>query len=82
VTPKQLKELSVGTFFYAGLFAIEGIGLLMRKRWAEYFTIITTSGLIPLEIYEMTRHFTATKVVVLVVNLLIVLYLVSRVRSH
>ena len=76
------KELSIGTFFYAGLFAIEGIGLLMRKRWAEYFTIITTSGLIPLEIYEMTRHFTATKVVVLVVNLLIVLYLVSRVRSH
>ena len=32
VTPKQLKELSVGTFFYASLFATEGLGLLLRKR--------------------------------------------------
>ena len=53
VTPKQLRELSLGTFLYAGLFATEGVGLLLRKRWAEYFTIITTSGLIPLEIYEL-----------------------------
>src|SRR3954467_8819564 len=27
VTPRQLKELSVGTFLYAGLFSIEGVGL-------------------------------------------------------
>jgi uncharacterized membrane protein (DUF2068 family) len=82
VTPKQLKELSVGTFFYAGLFAIEGVGLLLRKRWAEYFTIITTSALIPLEIYELARHFTVAKVVVTAINVLIVLYLVVRVRRH
>ena len=35
VTPAQLKALSVGTFFYAGLLGIEGIGLLLRKHWAE-----------------------------------------------
>jgi uncharacterized membrane protein (DUF2068 family) len=82
VTPKQLKELSVGTFLYAGLFATEGIGLLLRRRWAEYFTIVTTSGLIPLEIYEIARHFTATKLVVVLVNALIVWYLAARIRSH
>ena len=82
VTPKQLKELSLGTFFYAGLFATEGIGLLLRKRWAEYFTIVTTSGLIPLEVFELTRHFTVTKLAVTFVNVLIVLYLVVRVRSR
>ena len=82
VTPKQLKELSIGTFFYAGLFAIEGVGLLMRKRWAEYFTIITTGLLIPLEIFELVRHFTAVKVAVLIINILIVAYLVWRVRSR
>lgn len=82
VTPKQLKELSLGTFLYAGLFATEGVGLLLRKRWAEYFTIITTSGLIPLEIYELARHFTAAKLVVLFVNVMIVGYLVARVRSR
>src|SRR5215467_11814206 len=82
VTPKQLKELSVGTFLYAGLFATEGIGLLLRKRWAEYFTIITTSALIPLEVYELGRHFTVAKLIVALVNVLIVGYLGARVRSH
>jgi len=80
ITPKQLRELSVGTFIYAGLFATEGVGLLLRKRWAEYFTVITTGGLIPLEIFELARHFTATKVVVTVINVLIVWYLVARLR--
>ncbi len=82
LTPHQLKELSVGTFIYAGLFATEGVGLLLRKRWAEYFTIVTTSGLIPLEIFELTRHFTTTKLVITFVNVLIVWYLVARVRSQ
>jgi uncharacterized membrane protein (DUF2068 family) len=81
VTPKQLKELSLGTLLYAGLFATEGFGLLLRKRWAEYFTIVTTAGLIPLEIFELARHFTVTKLVVACVNVLIVWYLVMRVRS-
>jgi uncharacterized membrane protein (DUF2068 family) len=82
VTPKQLKELSVGTFIYAGLFATEGTGLLLRKRWAEYFTIVTTGGLIPLEIYELTKHFTVTKLVVTFINVLIVWFLVARVRAR
>jgi uncharacterized membrane protein (DUF2068 family) len=82
VTPKQLKELSVGTFVYAGLFLTEGLGLLLRKHWAEYFTIITTGALIPIEIHELVRHFTVVKLVVTVINVLIVWYLVVRVRSR
>jgi uncharacterized membrane protein (DUF2068 family) len=82
VTPKQLREISAGTFFYAALLLTEGIGLLLRKHWAEYFTVITTAGLIPLEIYELVKHFTAVKVAVLVVNVAIVVYLVMRLRSE
>jgi uncharacterized membrane protein (DUF2068 family) len=82
VTPKQLRELSVGTFIYAGLFATEGMGLLLRKHWAEYFVIISTGLLIPLEVYEMTRHFTLVKLAVTAVNALIVWYLVVRVRRR
>jgi uncharacterized membrane protein (DUF2068 family) len=80
VSPKQLKEASVGTFIYAGLLLTEGTGLLLRKRWAEYFTIISTAGLIPLEVYEIDRHVTAVKIVVLLINVAIVLYLVARIR--
>jgi uncharacterized membrane protein (DUF2068 family) len=80
INQNQLKALSVGTFIYAGLLLTEGTGLLLRKRWAEYFTIITTAGLIPLEIYEISRHLTAAKIVVLLINVAIVVYLVMRVR--
>ena len=81
VTHKQLRELSAGTFLYAALFATEGTGLLLRKRWAEYFTIVTTALFIPLELYEIAHHFTPVKVVVTLINVLIVAYLVARVRK-
>jgi uncharacterized membrane protein (DUF2068 family) len=82
VTPKQLEELSVGTFFYASLLLTEGIGLLMRKHWAEYFTVITTAAFIPLELYELAKHFTLMKLLVLAINIAIVWYLVNRVRAR
>ena len=82
VTPNQLKELSAGTFIYSALLLTEGVGLLLRKRWAEYFTVISTGLLIPLEVYELAKHFTAAKVAVFVVNVLIVWYLVARLRRE
>jgi uncharacterized membrane protein (DUF2068 family) len=80
VSPNQLKALSAGTLVYAALLLTEGTGLLLRKRWAEYFTIVTTGGLIPLEIYETSRNLTPFKIGVLIVNIAIVVYLVVRVR--
>jgi|ERR1051326_8279579 uncharacterized membrane protein (DUF2068 family) len=81
LSPNQLKLMSIGTFFYAALLLTEGIGLLLHKTWAEYFTIVTTAALIPLEIYELIRHVTAAKISVLAINVAIVIYLVARVRS-
>ena len=81
ISPKQLKVTSAGTFIYAALLLTEGTGLLFRKRWAEYFTIITTGGLVPLEVYEICKHVTAAKIVVLALNVAIVVYLVVRVRQ-
>jgi len=80
INARQLKELSAGTFIYSALLLTEGSGLLLRKRWAEYFTIITTGGFVPLELYELAKHFTMAKVIVLLVNIAIVVYLVVRVR--
>ena len=82
ITPRQLKEISAGTFIYAGLLLTEGIGLLLTKTWAEYFTVITTSGLIPLELYELARRFTPVRVAVLAINAAIVVYLVWRIRQR
>jgi uncharacterized membrane protein (DUF2068 family) len=75
-----LEAASAGTFIYSALLLTEGVGLLLRQRWAEYFTIITTAGLIPLEIYEIVHRITPAKIVVLLVNVAIVAYLVVHVR--
>jgi len=77
---KKLRELSVGTFFYAALLLTEGTGLLLRKRWAEYFTIFVTSSFIPLEVYELVRRASLAKGIVLLLNVAIVIYLAMNVR--
>src|SRR5437899_6513492 len=37
-------------------------GLAMRRRWAEYLTVIATGILIPYEAYEVVKHVTLFKV--------------------
>jgi uncharacterized membrane protein (DUF2068 family) len=76
----KLKELSVGTFFYSALFLTEGIGLALRKRWAEYFTIVSTSLFIPLEVYELAKHPSLAKGILVLANAGIVAYLVMELR--
>lgn len=82
VTPKQLKELSVGTFIYAGLYLTEGVGLTMRKHWAEYLTTISTALFIPLEAYEMYKRFTWARLSFLLINVAIVWYLAARIKRR
>ncbi len=79
--PNKIKGLGVGSFVYAGLFLIEGIGLWMVRRWAEWFTVILTSSLVPVEIYEIHRHPTPLKILVLIINLAVVGYLAYRIRN-
>lgn len=76
--PRKLEAIGAGTFVYAAIFTIEGIGLLMKKRWAEYLTAVTTALLIPLEIYEIFLRLRIPRFVLLVVNIAIVWYLARR----
>lgn len=78
--PHKLEAFSVGTFAYAALFLTEGLGLILRKRWAEYVTIISTAGFIPLEIYEIAKRISFLKIGILVVNIAIVIYLIWDLR--
>jgi uncharacterized membrane protein (DUF2068 family) len=82
VDDRKLKELSIGTFIYAAVFLTEGTGLAFHKRWAEYFTIITTSSFLPLEVYELIHHATIAKGVALAINIAVVIYLVRELRRY
>ena len=81
LSPNTIRGLGVGSFLYAGLFLTEGIGLWLLKRWAQWFTVIMTSSLIPLAIYEIDRHPTALKVLVLIINVAVVGFLVHRIQA-
>jgi uncharacterized membrane protein (DUF2068 family) len=80
VDPNKLRELSVGTFFYAALFLCEGTGLALGKRWAEYVTIISTSSLLPIEVYEIFVRPSWARILILVVNIAIVVYLIRELK--
>ena len=75
---KHLKAIGAGTFFYALLHTLEGTGLLLRRRWAGYLTIIMTGSLLPLEGYEVFRKTTAVRLAILLANLAIAVYLVVK----
>lgn len=77
---RRLKELSIGTFIYAAIFLVEGAGLALQKRWAEYFTIITTSSLLPMEIYELLKRASLGRCFALGINLAVVAYLIFELR--
>jgi len=73
------SEVRIAALFalgYGVLELVEGTGLWLDQLWAEYLTVIATSLLIPLELYELVHHPTAFKAAGLVVNLAIVAYLV------
>lgn len=74
---RKLREFSVGTFIYSALQLTEGTGLLLGKGWAKYFTIISTSVFIPLEIYEIARRISSAKIAVLLINAAVIVYLVN-----
>ena len=81
IDDRVLKEIGAGSFGYAALFLTEGTELLLRKRWAQYFTIIVTASFLPLEFYEVIRHLSVLKIVVIVSNVAILVYLVIRLRA-
>ncbi|MEP6811083.1 MAG: DUF2127 domain-containing protein [Chthoniobacterales bacterium] len=80
INDRGLAVMSGLTFCYSSLFFVEGVGLFLEKRWAEWLTIIATASFLPLEVYEIFRHVTLIKIVALIVNLTIVAVLVLIVR--
>ena len=69
ITPGQKKVGGILAAVSGCMFCIEGVGLMLRKKWAEYFTAILTSGGIPIELYEIfhqTSHAVNSDVIKLV----------------
>src|SRR5207248_5178607 len=75
-----LQEIGFALLAYGALEGVEAVGLWFGKRWAEYLTFISTTILLPLEIYEIVHSGTVLKVIGFLINVAVVVYLLIRKR--
>jgi uncharacterized membrane protein (DUF2068 family) len=76
----KIRLAAAGIGAYALLEGAEAIGLWYQRRWAEYLTFIATVALLPLEIYELSHKVSPFKIIALIVNVAIVVYLLLAKR--
>jgi uncharacterized membrane protein (DUF2068 family) len=79
-SPARLVQLGLLVTAYAALEATEMVGLWMSKRWAEYLTLVATVALIPIEVYELSLSVTVFKIITLIINVAIAVYLLLAKR--
>lgn len=79
-SPRHLITLGSVILAYAALEATEMVGLWFNKRWAEYLTFIAVTILIPYEIYEIFLKISPLKILTLIINVAVALYLLFAKR--
>jgi uncharacterized membrane protein (DUF2068 family) len=80
ITIHEDVVFGVAALAYGALEAAEGYGLWRRRRWGEWLTVLATSLLFVPEIWELTKSATALKLAALLVNVVVVVYLIRRLR--
>ena len=82
INAHDLRRIGAGSFLYAATRVVEGTGLILRKTWAEYVTVVLTALGLPVEIYELIRKAHWLKVVIFVLNVAILVYLLWLLKTH
>jgi uncharacterized membrane protein (DUF2068 family) len=80
----RLHLVMAVTIVSTGVVLVEGIGLWLRHRWAEWVTVVATTSLIPFEVWELFQRPPGrrwTVLVTLLVNVLIAAYLAHLLRA-
>jgi uncharacterized membrane protein (DUF2068 family) len=75
VTDEKLWLVAAGCVVYSTLRFIESYGLWRARAWAEWFAFASGAIYLPFEVYELVRKVTAVRLVILIANLIIVLYM-------
>jgi uncharacterized membrane protein (DUF2068 family) len=75
--PELTTLLVVALAADATLGYVEGWALHKRRWWAPWLIVVATSSLVPFEIRELVRRFTAARLLLVVLNSAIVAYLAA-----
>ena len=78
--PSTLALITLVLAAYALVEVVEGVGLWLLKRWGEYFAVVATSVFLPLEIHDLAKGITMTRVVTFTINVAAVVYLLISKR--
>ena len=79
----RIQNIFLATSAYTAILLTEGIGLMMRKTWAEWVTVVASASLIPFELWHLfygQHHNTLAVLAATALNVIIVIYLVRVLR--
>lgn len=80
ISQTTLLLIALVLVVYAAVEAVECAGLMSLRRWGEYFAVVATSAFIPFEVYELIDEQTWLRVIALVFNIAVVVYIVVAKR--
>lgn len=81
---RRIHGIVAVTGLYTAILLTEGIGLWLRKIWAEWLTVVASASLIPFELWQFFfgHHRRSLAVVgATVLNVAIVIYLARKLRQ-
>ena len=78
----QLWLIACFVVVYALVRFAEGYGLWLGRRWAEWLAAASGAIYVPAELYELSRGVSWIKVVALILNLVVVLYMIYVLRRR
>jgi uncharacterized membrane protein (DUF2068 family) len=82
ITDARLWAAARIAFAYAGLRFIEAYGLWRARTWAEWVAFVSGTLLLPMEVRELVRGVTAVRVLFLLGNIAIVLYMLYIILAN
>jgi uncharacterized membrane protein (DUF2068 family) len=76
----KLYVYGVGIAVYGAVNGVEAFGLWRTRRWAEYLTFLEVLALFPFTVIELSERVSAVKVVGLLLDLAVAVYLLGAKR--
>lgn len=73
---RRLLAFSLFFLFWGAIELTESIGLMRRRRWAEYLIVLATGIFIPVEIYAVISRFSTERFFILLFNIFLIGYLI------
>ncbi len=82
LTDRHILFLALFALLYACMRFVESYGLWFAKRWAEWFALLSGCVYLPIELHELIKGVTLFKIVLVLINLIIVLYMAVMLKQN